>query len=77
MTHEIPDEVTNSAVVYCINEYVRLERDRSILIDHWFKGKSFTALENDYDLSLTTIKTIIYGIGDKILIRAERMSRGD
>ena len=72
MTHEIPDEVTNSAVIHCINEYVRLERDRAILYDHWFKGKSFTTLEKDYDLSLTAIKSIIYGQGDKVLLKASK-----
>lgn len=77
MNHAIPDDVLNSAVCFCIDEYVRLERDRAILRDHWFKGKSFQTLAGDYDLSLTAVKDIIYDKGDRILLRAEEISRGD
>ena len=73
MTHEIPDEVTNSAVELCISEYVRLERDREILRDHWFRGKSFMTLASNYNLSLTAIKKIIYDKGDKVLLKAQTL----
>ena len=72
MNHTIPDEVTNSNIEHCINEYVRLERDRRILRDHWFRGKSFQTLSTDYDLSLTAIKSIIYGQGDRVLLKASK-----
>lgn len=75
MTHEIPADVTNSTIEYCIAEYVRLERDRRILRDHWFGGLSFTALAEKHDLSLTAVKAIIYQKGDKILLRAERETK--
>ena len=76
MTHDIPEDALNSAVIFCIDEYVRLERDRDILKDHWFRGLSLLMLASKYDLSLTAIKNIVYGIGDKILIRATAKSRG-
>lgn len=72
MTHDIPEDVPNSAIMHCIAEYVRLERDREVLRDHWFGGLSFTALTEKYDLSLTAVKNIIYGVGDKILLRAQK-----
>lgn len=72
MKHDIPDEITNSSIEYCISEYVRLERDRAILIDHWFGGLSFMALAEKYQLSETAIKRVIYDEGDKVLLRADK-----
>ncbi len=71
LNHEIPEHVKNSDVIYAIDEYVRLEEHRNILKDHWFKGLSFYELTKKYNLSLTTVKNIIYGIGDKILLKIE------
>ncbi len=67
--HSIPDNAKNSDVLYLIDEYVRLERDRKILIDHWFAGLSFERLASKYDISLTAVKKIVYTIGDKILLK--------
>ena len=69
MRHAIPEHATNTEVNALIDEYVRLERDRDILRDHWFKGMSFMKLSEEYDLSLTAIKTIIYKQGDRVLLR--------
>lgn len=74
MTHEIPEETLNSAVQYCIDEYVRLEQHRDMLRDKWFKGLTIEALHIEYNMSETAVKNVIYGIGDKILIRALKMS---
>jgi Mor family transcriptional regulator len=70
--HEIPEDLLNSSILLCIAEYVRLERDREILRDHWFKGLSFMALAEKYDLSLNGVKKIVYGQGDKVLLRAAK-----
>ena len=72
MKHGIPPDIPNSAVEHCISEYVRNERDRDILRDHWFRGASFTQLAEDYNLSLTAVKRIIYGVGDAVLLRAAK-----
>lgn len=73
MTHNIPDDTLNSSIVYCINEYVRLERDREILREHWFQGMSMQSIAEKHDLSITGVKKILYNVGDKILLRAQKM----
>jgi predicted DNA-binding protein YlxM (UPF0122 family) len=73
MTHDIPPETLNSNINYCIDEYVRLVTHRDMLRDKWFNGYSFTELANKYQVSDQTVKNVIYGIGDDILIRASNM----
>lgn len=73
MTHDIPDNVTNSAVNYCINEYVRRYDHRDMLRDKWFRGMTLEKIAEKYGLSVTATKDIVYGIGDKVLIRASEM----
>lgn len=68
--HKIPKLVKNSDVIYAIDEYVRYEQHRDILKDHWFRNLSFGELENKYQLSASTVKHIIYDIGDEILLIA-------
>ena len=74
MTHEIPEDALNSAVKYCIDEYVRLEQHRDILRDRWFRGSTIEAIAIEYKMSETAVKNVIYEIGDKILVRALKMS---
>ena len=69
MRHKIPDTVKNSDVLFMIDEYVRLVRDRDILKDHWFGGMTFEELAEKNDISATKVKSIIYNIGDKILLK--------
>lgn len=71
MKHTIPDYATNEAVNAAIDSYVRLERDRDILRDHWFGGLSFMKLSEKYDLSLTAIKKIVYKQGDRVLLKIQ------
>lgn len=73
--HEIPEDVLNSNLEYCINEYVRLSVNREILRDKWFSGMSFEKLAEKYGIAVTTAKDIVYDIGDPILIRASQMDR--
>ena len=74
MTHQIPEDALNSAVQYCIDEYVRFEHHRQMLRDKWFKGSTIEMIAQEYHMSETAVKSVIYGIGDKILIRALKMS---
>jgi len=69
----VPDDVKNSNIEYCINEYVRSEEDRDILRKHWFKRMTIGELADEYHKSDTIIKRIIYHTGDKILIKASKM----
>ena len=70
MTHEIPEHIKNSELIFCIDEYVRNERDRKILKAKWFNGYTIEKLANEYELSETKIKSIVYDIGDEILLKA-------
>ena len=70
---KIPEDTLNSCINYCLDEYVRLTEHRAILRDHWFEGKSTKELADKYKKSETAIKDI-FRTGDKILIRAAKMS---
>lgn len=73
MTHDIPADTLNSNINYCIDEYVRLVDHREMLRDKWFHGLTLDALSQKYDVSVQTVKNVIYGIGDDILIKASNM----
>lgn len=68
--HEIPENALNSNIEYCIDEYVRNEAHREMLRDKWFRGKSLEQIAEKYQISVTTVKKVIYDTGDKIIIRA-------
>lgn len=70
MTHEIPEHIKNSELIFCIDEFVRNERDREILKYKWFNGYTIEKLSDKYNLSETKIKSIVYDIGDEILLKA-------
>lgn len=72
-THKIPEDILNKNIEYCIDQYVRLIRHRDMLRDKWFHGLSLEQIAEKYDISLTATKDVIYGIGDKIIIRAAKM----
>lgn len=69
MRHEIPENVKNSELTMFIDEFVRLERDRNILKDHWFLGLTFEQLAEKNRLSVNAVKNIVYGIGDRVLLK--------
>lgn len=70
----VGDNVKNSDIIYCINEYVRPIAHREILYKHWFDRVTISELAEEYNLSETAIRKILYGIGDKVLLRAYKMS---
>lgn len=70
---KIPEDLLNSHIEYCINEYVRSYEHREMLRERWFGGKTLEQLAEDHNLSVTRVKSIIYNEGDKILIRASKM----
>ena len=73
MSHKIPDNVTNTKLNFCINEYVRIEKHKDMLRDKWFMGLTLEQIAEKYDISETQTKNIIYGIGDKVLLKAAKM----
>lgn len=74
MTHAINEDILNSNIEYCINEYVRIIEHRDILRDKWFYDYSLEQIAEKYNKSLTAVKDIIYKTGDKILLKASKMS---
>lgn len=71
--HAIPENVRNSSIEHCINEYVRNVNHRDMLRDRWFYGMTIEQIAEKYDISTTYTKDILYRIGDKILLRAASM----
>lgn len=74
MKHSIPDNTRNSDLIFCIDEYVRNIEHREMLKDWWFSGCTLDQLTEKYHKSLTSVKDIVYNIGDPILLRAEKRS---
>ena len=70
---KINENILNSNIEYCINEYVRLVEHRDILREKWFYGYTLDQLADKYNRSTASIKQIVYGIGDKVLQRASKM----
>ena len=73
MSHKIPDNVTNTNLNFCINEYVRIEKHKDMLRDKWFMGLTLEQIAEKYEISETQTKNIIYGVGDKVLLKAAKM----
>lgn len=61
-------EYTNSDITNLINEYVHSERDRSILIDRFVNGLTFSELSDKFYLSERQIKRIVKK-ADVVLLR--------
>ena len=74
MTHDIPEETLNSNLKYCIREYVRQKEHRKMLREKWFDGMTLEQISAKHNICLTRTKEIIYGEGDKILLKASAMS---
>ena len=72
---KINKNTLNSAIEYCIDEYVRLYRDREILRDRWFRGLSIKEIADKHNLSETYIKDIFRDIGDDVLFRAAAIKK--
>ena len=69
----INDDIKNSDIEHCINEYVRLIEHRDILRERWFDGLTLDELSQRHNMSLTMIKRIVYQTGDKVLLKAAKM----
>lgn len=72
---KIDDDILNSAIEYCIDEYVRLIEHREMLREFWFKGMTIAGIAEKHNISETSVKKVLYNTGDKILLRADKLSR--
>ena len=52
--------MTNTEIIYRIDEYIHSERDRAILKRRFVDGITYEALAEEFDLSVSQVKRIIY-----------------
>ena len=64
-------EYTNSGVSSLIDEYIHYERDRAILKRRLIDGITYEALAEEFDLSVTQVKRIVYK-GEDIIFKKRR-----
>lgn len=63
-------EYTNSGMILLIDEYIHSERDRKILKRRLIDGLTYENLAEEFDLSVTQIKRIVYKGEDTIFKKA-------
>lgn len=61
-------DYTNSQITTLINEHIHNERDRKILIRRLVDGVCFEPLAEEFDMSVSQIKRIVYK-AEKTLFR--------
>ena len=66
MCREI-DNLPKSQIELLIEEWVHDQRDRSIVRRRWLDGIVYEKLAEEFDLSVTTTKTICYKAQKKII----------
>lgn len=59
-------EYSNSEITRIINEYIHNERNRKLLIRKYVDGATLECLAEEFDLSVKTVKNIIYKNEDAI-----------
>lgn len=64
-------EYTNSGVSSLIDEYIHSERDRAMLKRRLIDGITYEALAEEFDLSVTQVKRIVYK-GEDIIFKKRR-----
>ena len=64
-------EYTNSGMILLINEYIHSERDRKILKRRLIDGITYENLAEEFDLSVTQVKRIVYK-GEDIIFKKAR-----
>lgn len=62
------EDVSNSKIESCINEWIKSQRDRAILKDRLINGICFEPLAEKYELSVRQTKNIVYK-GESILLK--------
>ena len=61
--------LSNSEVCYLIDQWIRSERDRTILKDRLINGLTFERLAEKHDMSVRQTKNIVYKSMEKIVSR--------
>ncbi len=60
------DSISNSEIKAVIEEYIHKERDRKIIARRLIDGVCYEPLAEEFDLSVTAVKTICYRCLDRI-----------
>lgn len=60
------DDKKNSEIMELINEYIHSERDRALLSRKFVDGVTFEALSEEFSLSTTQTKRIIYKQSERL-----------
>ncbi len=60
------DDVSNTRLVYLIDEWIHNERDRSIMKRRLIDGIVYERLAEEFDLSVKQVKRIVYKNQDKL-----------
>lgn len=72
---KIDADTLNSAIEYCIDEYVRIIEHREMLREFWFGGMTISGIAEKHNKSESCVKDVLYKIGDQILLRADKRSK--
>ena len=67
--------IPNSSIIEAAYEYVKGEKNREIIVDRYIELLTFEKLAEKHDLSVSTVKRIVYKYGDKVLIEAEKRAK--
>lgn len=67
--------IPNSSIIEATYEYVKGEKNREIIVDRYIELLTFEKLAEKHDLSVSTVKRIVYKYGDKVLIEAEKRAK--
>lgn len=67
--------IPNSNIIEAAYEYVKGEKNREIIVDRYIELLTFEKLAEKHDLSVSTVKRIVYKYGDKVLIEAEKRAK--
>ena len=60
------NDYTNSHIEHLIDEYIHSERDRAIMKRRLIDGICFEPLAEEFDLSVSQVKRIVYKLGEKL-----------
>lgn len=69
---KIDDNIRNSDIESCIDEYVRLIEHRQMLREKWFEGLTYEQIAERHQLSVASVKKIVYEQGDRVLFKVSK-----
>ena len=67
--------IPNSGIIEATCEFVKGTKNREIIVDRYIELLTFEQLAEKHNLSVSTVKRIVYGYGDKVLLEAEKCQK--